>query len=165
MTIGSIQFQEISDQGCRLISPVLKELITNSNRSEKQRQGVILKMQQSKKSGLTNKKPAYLFPQPRRVSDIFSVGSPFDKLVFASSVKEYITTKCVVFSSLKIVDSKEQDVAFSIVAQKREDTQTMGVVLKGKVPPYGECITLAHFVQALKCVKQHLSTDLSSSYP
>ena len=71
----------------------------------------------------------------------------------------HYTTKCVVFFSLKILDSNEQDVASSTVAQAREDTQTM------RVAGDGECITLSYFVQALKCVKQQLSTDLSSSYP
>lgn len=69
------------------------------------------------------------------------------------------------FFSFKILDSKEQDVPSSTVAQEGEDTQTMRVALEGEIPADGECITLSYFVQALKCVKQQISTDLSSSYP
>ena len=64
--------------------------------------------------------------------------------------------------SLKILDSKEQDVASLTVAQEREDTQTMRVAVEGEIPEDGGCITLSYFVQTLKCVKQQLSTDLSS---
>ena len=39
---------------------------------------------------------------------------------------------------------------FRLLHRKGEDTQTMGVVWKGEIPPYGECITLSYFVQALK---------------
>lgn len=74
----------------------------------------------------------------------------------------HYTTKCVVFFSLKILDSKEQDVASSTIAQEGEDTQTMDVAVEGEIPADGEGITLSYFVQALKCVKQQLSTDLSS---
>ena len=77
----------------------------------------------------------------------------------------HYTSKCVVFFSLKILDSNEQDVACSTVAQAREDTQTMRVVVEGAIPGDGECITLSYFVQALKYLKQQLLTDLSSSYP
>ena len=74
----------------------------------------------------------------------------------------HYTTKSVVFFSLKILDSKEQDVASSTIAQEGEDTQTMDVAVEGEIPADGEGITLSYFVQALKCVKQQLSTDLSS---
>ena len=67
--------------------------------------------------------------------------------------------------SLKILDSKEQDVASSTVAQARQDTQTMRMAVGGEIPEDGEYITLSYFVQALKCVKEQLSSDLSSSYP
>ena len=44
------------------ISPVEKELTTGSNCSGKQRQAVNLKMQLSKKAGLTSKKAGLSFP-------------------------------------------------------------------------------------------------------
>jgi len=48
--------------GYRKISLAEKELTTSSNCSAKQRQRVILKMQLSKKAGLTNKKACLSFP-------------------------------------------------------------------------------------------------------
>ena len=88
----------------------------------------------------------------------------FNAFFYEKGIVHY-TTKCVVFFSLKILDSKEQDVASSTAAQEGEDAQTMRAAVEGAIPEYGECITLSYFVQALKCVKQQLSTDLSSSYP
>ena len=61
------------------------------------------------------------------------------------------------------IDSKEQDVGSSTVAQEGEDTQIMRAAVKGEIPADGECITLSYFVQAFKCVKQQLTTDFSSS--
>ena len=113
-------------------------------------------MQLSKKSGLTHKKPVYLFLSHVVSLIFFLLEARLINLFSRLLSKSTLRLNVFFFSSLKIVDSKEQDVAFSIVAQKREDTQTMSVVLKGELPPYGECITLSYFVQALKCVKQHL---------
>ena len=49
--------------GCRLISPAEKDLTISSNCSGKQRHGVILKEQWSKKATLTNWKACLAFPQ------------------------------------------------------------------------------------------------------
>ena len=53
-----------------------------------------------------------------------------------------IIGKCVVFSSLKILDPKKQDVASLTVLPEGEDTE-------GEIPADGKCITLLLFVQVL----------------
>ena len=60
--------------------------------------------------------------------------------VFLSKRNSALRLKVLFFFSFKILDSKEQDVASSTVAQEGEDTQTMRVALEGEIPADGECI-------------------------
>ena len=57
------------------------------------------------------------------------------------------------FSSLKILGSKEQDAASSTDALEGELTQLMRTAV-GAISVDGECITLSYSVQALKCFKK-----------
>lgn len=62
---------------------------------------------------------------------------------------------------MKILDSQEQDVASSTVAQEGEDTQAMRVAVDGEIPSDSECINNTFLVfYTGKCVSQQL--DLTS---
>ena len=94
------------------------------------------------------------------VCDFF--GSAFDKFVSAFFCQKGIVHfDYKFFSSLKILDSQEQDVASSTVAQEGEDTQAMRVVVDGEIPADSECINNTFLVfYTGNCVYQQL--DLTS---